>query len=251
MKWNMGWMHDILEFFSKDPIHRKFHHEYLTFALLYAFHENFVLPLSHDEVVHGKRALLAKMPGDLWQQFANLRLLYAYMYAQPGKKLIFMGGEFGQWNEWYCNTSLDWHLAEYRPHWALMRFLSRLNHLHRSEPALHELDFEGHGFEWIDFRDTDNGVITFIRRARDGADYVVCAFNTTPVARYHYRIGVPEHRYYQEIMNTDSELYWGSNLGNAGGVHADARPWHNQPCSIEITMPPLGGVYFKPAWKTM
>ena len=246
LKWNMGWMHDILSFFGKDPFYRKYHIEYLTFALLYAFHENFALPLSHDEVVHGKRSLLSKMPGDVWQQFANLRLLYGYMYGQPGKKLIFMGGEFAQWNEWYCKTSLDWQLAEYRPHWAMMRYVARLNELHRDEPALHELDFEPAGFEWIDFRDTDNCAVSFVRWAHERTDHVVCVFNTTPVPRHQYRIGVPRHTFYHEILNSDADCYWGSNQGNLGGVHSQPEPAHGQPCSIEITLPPLGALYFKP-----
>jgi 1,4-alpha-glucan branching enzyme len=246
MKWNMGWMHDILEFFSKNPIYRTYHHEYLTFAMLYAFHENFILALSHDEVVHGKRSLLAKMPGDMWQQFANLRLLFSYMYAQPGKKLLFQGMEFGQWNEWYQGASADWHLADYPPHQGLIHTVARLNHLHRTEPALHELDFDGAGFGWIDFNDTDNNVVSFLRKARDQGDHIVCAFNGTPLPRDGYRIGVPEHRYYREIFNSDAEVYGGSNRGNAGGVHSDPIPWHGYPCSLHVSLPPLAGVYFKP-----
>ena len=247
MKWNMGWMHDILTFFSKDPLYRKYHHDLLTFAMLYAFHENFVLALSHDEVVHGKRTLIDKMPGDLWQKFANLRLLFGYMYAQPGKKLIFMGGEFGQWTEWYAARALDWNLLEYDQHRLLTDYVRRLNELHVSEPALHELDFDESGFEWIDFHDTEGGVISFVRRARDPRDYMVCVFNTTPTPKYGYRIGVPETRFYQEILNSDSEMYWGSILGNAGGVQAEASSSHGQPASIEPDLPPLGVLYFKPA----
>jgi len=247
MKWNMGWMHDILEFFSKDPIYRKYHCDFLTFAMLYAFHENFVLALSHDEVVHGKRSLLSKMPGDDWQKFANVRLLFSYMYAQPGKKLLFQGMEFGQWNEWNPSTSVDWHLVQYAPHAGLMNQLTRLNHLHRTEPALNELDFEPDGFRWIDFNDSDNNVVSFLRKGRNPADHVICVFNCTPVPRYGYRIGVPEHRYYREIFNSDSEFYGGSNMGNGGGVHSEPIPWHGYPNSLCLTLPPLAGVYLKPA----
>jgi 1,4-alpha-glucan branching enzyme len=247
MKWNMGWMHDILSFFSKEPIHRKYHNEFLTFAMLYAFHENFVLALSHDEVVHGKRALLSKMPGDPWQQFANCRLLASYMYGQPGKKLLFQGMEFGQWDEWYEGASIDWHLTQYRPHQGLMETIRRLNELHRTEPALHELDFDWGGFSWINFSDTDSSIVSFVRKARDPRDHIVCAFNATPVPRFNYRIGVPEHCYYREIFNSDSEIYGGGNLGNNGGVQSDWIPWHGYPHSVAITLPPLAGVYFKPA----
>jgi 1,4-alpha-glucan branching enzyme len=245
MKWNMGWMHDLLEFFSKDPIYRKYHHESLTFAMLYAFHENFILPLSHDEVVHGKGSLLGKMPGDPWQKFANLRLLYSYMFAQPGKKLLFQGGELGQWNEWNEGASLDWHLGEFGPHRGLAALLRRLNELHRDEIALHDLDFDGAGFRWINFSDTDNTVVAFLRKARDARDHIVCVFNCTPLPHADYRIGVPERGYYREIMNSDSEFYGGSNLGNAGGVLSEPVPWHGLPCSLRLTLPPLGALYFK------
>jgi 1,4-alpha-glucan branching enzyme len=244
MKWNMGWMHDMLEFFSKDPLYRKYHHEFLTFAMLYAFHENFILPLSHDEVVHGKAALLAKMPGDVWQKFANLRLLLSYMYGQPGKKLLFQGGEFGQWSEWNSGASLDWHLCAYAPHRGLTELVRRLNQLHREEPAFHDLDFDGAGFRWIDFGDTDNSVVSFLRSGRGGG-FVLCAFNCTPVPRADYRIGVPEEGWYREILNSDSEIYGGSNLGNAGGVRSEPIPWHNQPHSLRLTLPPLGALYLK------
>ncbi len=247
LKWNMGWMHDILEFFSKDPIYRSYHHDFLTFAMLYAFHENFILALSHDEVVHGKQALLAKMPGDMWQQFANQRLLFSYMFAQPGKKLIFQGMEFGQWNEWYQGRSVDWHLLHYPLHQGLMTVITDLNRLHRTEAALHEMDFDGAGFSWINFSDTHNNIVSFIRKGRDQADHIVCVFNCTPVTREGYRIGVPEHRYYQEIYNSDSEMYGGGNVGNRGGVHSDWLPWHGYPHSLNITLPPLAAVYFKPA----
>jgi len=240
----MGWMHDMLEFFSKDPLYRKYHHEFLTFAMLYAFHENFILPLSHDEVVHGKAALLAKMPGDVWQKFANLRLLLSYMYGQPGKKLLFQGGEFGQWSEWNSGASLDWHLCAYAPHRGLTELVRRLNQLHREEPAFHDLDFDGAGFRWIDFGDTDNSVVSFLRSGRGGG-FVLCAFNCTPVPRADYRIGVPEEGWYREILNSDSEIYGGSNLGNAGGVRSEPIPWHNQPHSLRLTLPPLGALYLK------
>ena len=194
MKWNMGWMNDILRYFSQDPVFRKFHQNHLTFALLYAFTENFVLVLSHDEVVYGKRSLLDKMPGDLWQKFANLRLLYSYMYAQPGKKLLFMGGEIGQWWEWNANTSLDWHLIQYEPHRRLLAFVKDLNMLYREEPSMHEVDFHHEGFEWIDFSDYERSVVSFIRRAKNREDFLVFVFNLTPVPRYNYRIGVPRSR---------------------------------------------------------
>ena len=245
MKWNMGWMHDILEYFSKNPIFRKYHQNNLTFALLYAFTENFILPLSHDEVVHGKRSLADKMPGDLWQKFANLRLLYSYMYAQPGKKLLFMGGEFGQWSEWYSQTSLDWHLLEYESHRGLQLFVRDLNELYRGEPSLHEVDFTNDGFEWIDFGDFDNSVVSFIRKAKNRDDFTLFVFNFTPVLRDDYRVGVPRWGYYREILNSDAAIYWGSNVGNYGGVHAEDTWWHGRPHSIRLRLPPLGALAFK------
>jgi len=245
-KWNMGWMHDMLEYMGKDPIYRKYHHQNLTFSLLYAFSENFILPFSHDEVVHGKRALLDKMPGDLWQKFANLRLLYAYMYAHPGKKLLFMGGEFGQWREWDCHQSLDWHLLEEEPHRRLQQFVRDLNRIYRSQPALYEVDYSWQGFEWIDFHDSEQSIVSFVRRAADPADLVVAAFNFTPVPRPGYRIGLPRPGYYRELLNTDSRHYGGTDVGNAGGVTADDIPWQGQPYSAEVTLPPLGAIYLKP-----
>ncbi len=245
MKWNMGWMHDILEYFSKNPIFRKYHQNNLTFALLYAFTENFILPLSHDEVVHGKRSLADKMPGDLWQKFANLRLLYSYMYAQPGKKLLFMGGEFGQWSEWYSQTSLDWHLLEYESHRGLQLFVRDLNELYRGEPSLHEVDFTNDGFEWIDFGDFDNSAVSFIRKAKNRDDFTLFVFNFTPVLRDDYRVGVPRWGYYREILNSDAAIYWGSNVGNYGGVHAEDTWWHGRPHSIRLRLPPLGALAFK------
>ena len=245
LKWNMGWMNDFLTYFSKDPVHRKYHHNMITFALLYAFNENFMLVLSHDEVVHGKRSLLDKMPGDFWQKFANLRALLGFMFGHPGKKLLFMGAEIGQWQEWNATQSLDWHLLEYEPHQKLQRLVQDLNRLYVSEPALHRIDFEPSGFEWIDFNDADNSIISFIRKTEDPKDTLVFICNFTPVYRPNYRIGVPELGFYREILNTDSEVYWGSNKGNFGGRHSDAAPWHHRPCSLEIDLPPLATVVFK------
>jgi 1,4-alpha-glucan branching enzyme len=246
MKWNMGWMNDMLEYISKEPVHRKYHHNSLTFSLLYAFSENFILVLSHDEVVHGKRSMLNKMPGDMWQKFANLRLFYGYMYAHPGKKLLFMGGEIGQWDEWKFFQALDWHLIEYEQHRKLRQYVRDLNSIYSSEPALYEVDFDSRGFEWIDFRDTDKSVISFVRYSKESDDHIVVVCNFTPLPRQDYRIGVPDDCFYREILNSDSSDYWGSNVGNAGGVQADAAPWHGKPCSIKIVIPPLGVLYFKP-----
>jgi 1,4-alpha-glucan branching enzyme len=246
-KWNMGWMHDTLLYFTKDPIHRSHHHNDLTFSMLYAFHENFILSLSHDEVVHGKRSLLDKMPGDLWQKFANLRLLFTYLHAHPGKKLHFMGGEFGQWREWNHDESLDWHLLQYEPHRGVQRLVGDLNRLHRTEHALHQLDFEPAGFEWIDCHDYTSSVLSFIRRAADPADYLVCVFNFTPVPREDYRLGVPEHGDYLEILNSDSSIYGGGDVGNAGRVGSEPVPCHGRPASVRLTLPPLAGVILKPA----
>ncbi len=246
LKWNLGWMHDTLLYFSKDPVHRRYHHNDLTFSLLYAFTENFVLVLSHDEVVHGKRALLDKMPGDELQRFANLRALYGYMFTHPGKKLLFMGGEFGQWREWNAKESLDWHLLAEESHRKLQRLVAALNRLYRAEPALHEIDFEHTGFEWIDFHDMDNSIIAFVRRARVPEQHVVVACNFTPVPRPGYRLGVPEACFYREILNTDAAEYGGSGLVNQPGRHSIPQPWHNRPCSLELNLPPLGVVVLKP-----
>jgi 1,4-alpha-glucan branching enzyme len=246
LKWNMGWMHDMLSYFSKDSIHRKYHQYHLTFGLIYAFHENFVLVLSHDEVVHGKRSLLDKMPGDLWQKFANLRLLLGYMYAHPGKKMLFMGGDIGQWPEWTSEQSLDWHILQYEPHERLQGYVRKLNMLYRSEPAMHEVDFEQHGFDWIDFSDSDSSVVSFIRRARDPEDYLVFVFNLTPIPRENYMIGVPENTEYAEIMNSDSSVFWGSNVGNSGRVAAEDMQFNQWPFSLSLTLPPLGMLVFKP-----
>jgi 1,4-alpha-glucan branching enzyme len=249
MKWNMGWMHDILQYFSCDPVFRKYHQNSLTFALLYAFAENFVLVLSHDEVVYGKRSLLDKMPGDPWQKFANLRLLFAYMYAQPGKKLMFMGGEFGQWWEWNSNTSLDWHLVQEKPHETLQTFVKDLNAVYRQEPALHEVDFTHEGFEWIDFGDYEQSIVAFIRRAKDRDDFLVFVFNFTPVPRHGYRIGVPKPGFYREILNSDSGIYGGSNVGNLGGRETEALSWHGLLHALLLDLPPLAGLILKPASK--
>jgi len=245
-KWNMGWMNDTLAYLSKEPIHRKYHHGSLTFSLIYAFNENFLLPLSHDEVVHGKRALLDKMPGDFWQRFANLRLLYTYMYGHPGKKLLFMGGEFGQWSEWRHDVSLEWHLLQYEPHQRLQRLIQDLNRLYASEPALYEVDFEYTGFEWLDLHNWEESVIAFLRKGRRPDDYLIFALNFTPVPRVGYRLGVPEGIFYRELLNSDSAEYGGSNLGNAGGVMAEPIAWSGRPYSIKLTLPPLAGVVLKP-----
>ena len=246
-KWNMGWMNDFLRYIEKDPIHRKYHHNDLTFGLIYAFTENFILVLSHDEVVHGKRSMLDKMPGDLWQKFANLRLAYAFMYAHPGKKLLFMGNDIGVWEEWNYNKSLDWHLLQWDSHRQLQQFMRDLNHLYQKTPALWQKDFVPEGFQWIDFLDSENSVVSFIRRGADPADEIVVVCNFTPVPRYDYRIGVPRPGFYKEILNSDSELYGGSNLGNYGGKYADPIPWHGFEHSLSLVLPPLAALYFKRA----
>jgi 1,4-alpha-glucan branching enzyme len=241
MKWDMGWMHDALEYFKRDPIHRRFHHEYLTFRGLYQYTENFVLPLSHDEVVYGTGSLLGKMPGDEWQKFANLRLLFAWMHCQPGKKLLFMGGEFGQWSEWNHDGALDWHLTHEPLRSGLLRCLGDLNRLHRSEPALHELDFSPDGFEWVDANDSEQSVASLLRFGGDDVVLAVCNF--TPVPRPGYRVGVPRPGRWVEAINTDSEAYGGSGWGNMGGLDAVAAPWHGRPWSLTVTVPPLAAVF--------
>jgi len=246
MKWNMGWMNDTLRYMSLDPIYRKYHHNELTFSMLYAFSENFVLPLSHDEVTHGKGSLLGKMPGDDWQKFANLRLLFAYFYSHPGKKLLFMGSELAERHEWNEEASLDWKLLEFAPHQGIERLIADLNRLHTSEPALHQIDFDWGGFEWIDCHDADSTVLSFIRRGRDPREFLVVALNFTPVVRENYRIGVPASGVYQEILNTDSATYGGSNVGNLGGVEAEAVGWNGRPYSLKLRLPPLAAVIFKP-----
>jgi 1,4-alpha-glucan branching enzyme len=244
-KWNMGWMHDMLDYFEQDSIHRKYHQNQITFGLLYAFHENFVLVLSHDEVVHGKKALLDKMPGDLWQRFANLRALYGYMYGHPGKKMLFMGGEFGQWWEWNHDDSLQWHLCEHEPHLGLQRYVRDLNWLYQNEPALYQVDYDWTGFQWIDFSDAENSVISFLRKAQDSNNQVVCVCNFTPVPRHEYRVGVPKLGWYRELLNSDSQIYGGSNMGNGGGVMAEPIASHGLPNSVVLTLPPLSVLYFK------
>jgi len=244
MKWDMGWMHDTLEYFSRDPVHRRFHHNKLTFRQLYAFSENFVLPLSHDEVVHEKGSLIGKMPGDEWQRFANLRLLLGYQYAQPGKKLLFMGGEFGQYAEWNHDRSLDWHLLEHAPHAGLQRWTRDLNARHREEPALHELDSDPAGFQWVDANDSEHSVVAFLRLDRSGrAVLVVCNF--TPIPRQGYRVGVPSGGFWREILNSDAVEFGGSGWGNYGGAEAEAWSVHGRPFSVSLTLPPLGCVYLK------
>jgi 1,4-alpha-glucan branching enzyme len=245
MKWNMGWMHDTLEYFSKDSIHRKYHHNQLTFSIWYAFSENFVLALSHDEVVHGKGSLIRKMAGDDWQKFANLRLLFGYMYTHPGKKLTFMGAEFGQWSEWYHEESLDWHLLDYAPHRGLQRWVKELNHLYRREPALYELDFSGEGFSWIDCGNWEESVVSYVRKARSTGDLILVICNFTPVPRHHYRVGVPAGGYWKEVMNSDAQEYGGSGQGNLGGVEASPLPFHGRQYSLTVTAPPLGIAVFK------
>lgn len=244
-KWNMGWMHDMLDFIGKDPIHRRYHMDHLTFALLYAFHENFCLPLSHDEVVYGKRSLWNKMPGDYWQKCANLRLLLGYMFAEPGKKLIFMGGEFGQIDEWNYDTQLSWELLEHPAHWALAAFTRDLNRFYLNEPALYEQDYNFNGFEWMDFRDKDTSVISFIRRGYKPEDEILFIFNFTPIVRQDYLLGVPRWGYYREIMNSDSAYYGGSNIGLGGGLHTEAIPAHGRSQSLNLTLPPIGFLALK------
>jgi 1,4-alpha-glucan branching enzyme len=245
LKWDMGWMHDTLEYMSQDPIFRRYHHNKLTFRMIYAFHENFVLPLSHDEVVYGKRSLIGKMPGNDWQKFANLRALFGYMYAQPGKKMLFMGGEFGQWREWVHDGSLDWDLLNYPLHAGLQRWMQDLNRLYRGEPALHEMDCHPAGFEWIDCDDADSSAVTLIRKGKSSSTIILVACNFTPVPRYSYRLGSPRSGYWQEILNSDAGDYGGSNMGNLGGVETVPVPLHGRPHSLTITLPPLSVSFFK------
>jgi 1,4-alpha-glucan branching enzyme len=247
LKWNMGWMHDMLEYFSKDPIYRTHHHRNLTFTLLYAFTERFILPLSHDEVVHGKGALLGKMPGDLWQKFANVRLLFGLMYGFPGKKLMFMGDEIGVWDEWSHEKSLDWHLLQFDPHRGMQRWVADLNAMCRAERPLHQIDFHYSGFEWIDFEDAAASVIAFERHSVNPSESLVIVCNFTPVPRVGYRIGVKEPGLYRERLNSDSAIYGGSNMGNAGAVQSEPIPHHNRPHSLSLTLPPLGALFFKRA----
>jgi 1,4-alpha-glucan branching enzyme len=247
LKWNMGWMNDTLRYMHHESIHRKYHHDELTFSLIYAFTENFCLPFSHDEVVHGKGSLLDQMPGDLWQKFANLRLLYAYMWTHPGKKLLFMGNDFGQWNEWNHDDSLQWDLLQWESHKGLQACVADLNRIYRSQAALYEVDFSPEGFEWIDCNDYENSTISYLRRARDPEDFLIIGCNFTPVVRSNYRIGVPTLARYDEIFNSDSTYYAGSDVGNGTGVEATERPMHGRPYSLELTIPPLGVTILKPS----
>jgi 1,4-alpha-glucan branching enzyme len=246
LKWNMGWMNDTLRYFRHEPIHRQYHHDELTFSLIYAFTENFTLPFSHDEVVHGKGALLDQMPGDLWQRFANLRLLYAYQWTHPGKKLLFMGCEFGQWNEWNHDCELQWDLLQWDTHQGVQKLMGDLNQLYRREKSFHQVDFESTGFEWIDCHNYANSILAYVRRAKDPNDFTVVACNFTPVPRHNYRLGVPEGGWYGEIFNSDSAYYGGSNVGNYPGVMAEKSESHGRPFSIELTLPPLSVVVLKP-----
>jgi 1,4-alpha-glucan branching enzyme len=245
LKWDMGWMHDTLSYFALNPVHRKYHHDKPTFRMLYAWHENYLLPLSHDEVVHGKGSLLRKMPGDDWQKFANLRLLFGWMFAQPGKKLLFMGGEFGQWHEWNHDTSLDWHLTDFPPHQGVQRWVRDLNTFYRGEPAMHQLDCQQAGFEWIDCCDHEASVISLMRKGRKPGDEVVIVCNFTPVPRHNYRVGVPRGGRWDEVLNSDAPLYGGSGQGNMGGVTAAPLPSHGRDYLLNITLPPLGMAAFR------
>ena len=245
MKWDMGWMHDTLKYIQQDPIHRRWHHNELTFRSLYAFHENFVLPLSHDEVVHGKGSLLGKMPGDEWQRFANLRLLYGLMFAQPGKKLLFQGAEVAQVPEWSYTTSVEWHLQDVPRHQGIERLIADLNRVYAAEPALHQRDVDARGFEWIDADDAYNSVLSFSRRGHDESVNIVVACNFTPLPRVNYRLGVNSPGVYREILNSDAKEYGGSGMGNLGMAEATPVPWHGRPHSLNITLPPLAAVYFK------
>ncbi|HAT73181.1 MAG TPA: 1,4-alpha-glucan branching enzyme [Elusimicrobia bacterium] len=245
LKWDMGWMHDTLEYFSRDPVYRKYHHNNLTFRMIYAFGENFVLPLSHDEVAHGKGSMLTKMAGDSWQKFANLRLLYGFMYAQPGQKLMFMGGEFAQWDEWNHDRSLDWHLAGQGPHAGMQKWVSDLNAFYRAQPALHELNCNPAGFEWIDANDSQQSVTAFLRRGEKPGDAILAVCNFTSVPRHGYRVGVPRGGFWNEILNSDAVTYRGSGMGNMGGVPAEAVPTHGRPYSLLLTLPPLSIIFLK------
>jgi 1,4-alpha-glucan branching enzyme len=245
-KWNMGWMHDTLTYFQKDPVYRRFHHHTLTFSLMYAFSENFVLPLSHDEVVHGKGSMLTKMPGDRWQKFANLRSLYAYMWAHPGKKLLFMGGELGEWQEWSEEGSLHWDLLEHADHHGLQSLIRDLNRAYRTQPALYEIDFDPAGFRWLEANDAQNNVLAFARMDASGEKPVVCVLNMSPVPRYDYRVGMPTCCRWRELVNSDSSYYGGSGVGNMGAVEAEPVPWHDQPFSALLALPPLGAVWLVP-----
>jgi 1,4-alpha-glucan branching enzyme len=244
-KWNMGWMHDMLDYMSHDPVHRSYHHNRITFSMLYAFTENFVLPFSHDEVVHGKGSMIGKMPGDEWQKFANLRLLYGYMFGHPGKKLLFMGNEFGQWNEWNHDASLNWHLLDYPNHSGLQRWVRDLNTFYRSESALYELDSSHEGFEWIDCNDSQRSVVSFVRWGKNRSHCVAVICNFTPIPRNNYRVGVPCSGVWHEVLNSDAPLYGGGGQGNLGEIESSPLPMHGRPHSLNITWPPLAAVVFR------
>jgi 1,4-alpha-glucan branching enzyme len=246
MKWNMGWMHDTLEYIGLDPVHRKYHHDKLTFSIWYAFSENFILPLSHDEVVHGKGSLFGKMAGDTWQKFANLRLLFGYMYTHPGKKLLFMGAELGQQREWNHEASLGWHLLKNEQNQKLNMWLKDLNRLYKIEPALYEQDFDAQGFEWIDFHDADKSIISFLRRGKSDRNVILGVCNFTPVPRRNYRVGVPHGGLWKEVLNSDAKEYGGSGYGNMGAVEASPASFYGKyDQSLSVTLPPLGIVIFK------
>jgi len=247
MKWDMGWMHDTLSYFAEDPIHRRYHHNLLTFRMLYGFTENFVLPLSHDEVVHGKGSLLGKMPGDEWQKFANLRALYGYMFAQPGKKMLFMGDEFGQVREWAHDTSLEWHVLHFPLHLGVQNWVEQLNRLYRSQPAMHELDTDPAGFEWVDCNDNAASIVSLLRKGKSSSDIILIVCNFTPVPRHGYRVGVPAGGFWRELLNSDAKEYGGSGQGNLGGKEAVPIRAHGRPYSVSLTLPPLGVVFLKPA----
>jgi 1,4-alpha-glucan branching enzyme len=245
MKWMMGWMHDTLQYFSKDPIYRQYHHNQITFSLIYAFTENFMLPFSHDEVVYGKGSILRKMPGDEWQRFANLRLIYSFMFTHPGTKLLFMGSEFGQGSEWDYSQSLDWYVMEYPNHVGIKETVKALNALYRNEPALYEKSFEPAGFEWIDGGNVNDSILVYARKGLDEADDLVVVLNMTPATHHNFRVGVPQAGQWKEIFNSDSHRYWGSDLINATAVQSATEHWHGKDNSISITVPPLGASVFK------
>ena len=246
MKWNMGWMHDMLHYFERDPLYRRYHQNEITFSMMYAFTENFVLPISHDEVVYGKRSLLDKMPGDEWQRFANTRAFLGFMYGHPGKKLLYMGSEIGQTTEWNSEQQVEWWLLDHAIHRKLQAFCAALNDLYQREPALYEVDFQWWGFEWIDFSDAEHSIVSFVRRAKRREDYLVFICNFTPAPQWNYRIGLPEAGMYHEVFNSDAEMFGGSNVGNGGAVHAEPIPSHGRPASASLTIPPLGVLVLKP-----
>ena len=247
MKWDMGWMNDSLRYMQHEAVHRQFHQNELSFRMVYAFTENFVLPLSHDEVVHGKRSLISQMPGDYWQRFANLRLLFTYQYTMPGKKLLFMGGEFAQWTEWDHDAELDWALFGQVKHDGIRRFVGDLNRIYREQPAMHEVDFSGEGFRWIQADDAHNSVFAYLRMAKNPEDFLVVVGNFTPVVREDYHVGVPRGGFYTEILNSDAEIYGGTNTGNVGGVATKPVGHHGFEQSISLTLPPLAMIVLKPS----